>query len=131
MYFSITSWSHYTPIPQNHHTVVHVHEFFFLFTQSFHPLISSLPPPEPSACSLSVSLSPFSLLAQFVHYMPHMSEIIWHLSSTDCLISLSIMFSRSIHTVTKGKTFFFFLLPSSILMCKCPIVFSIPLPMDT
>ena len=28
----------YAPSPSNHHTVVHVHESFFLFAQSFHPL---------------------------------------------------------------------------------------------
>ena len=49
-----------------------------------------------------------------------MSEIIWYLSFPDWHISLSIVFSRSIHAVTKGKTFF--LWPSSIPLCKCPIV---------
>ena len=32
----------------------------------------------------------------------------WYLSFSDWLISLSIMISRSIHTVAKGKIFFFF-----------------------
>ena len=36
-----------------------------------------------------------------------MSEILWYFSFSDCLISLSIMFSRSIHTVAKVKTFGF------------------------
>ena len=43
-------------------------------------------------------------------------------SFSDWLISLSIMFSRSIHTVAKGKILFFFLCPKSIPLCKCPIV---------
>ena len=30
----------YSPSPRNHHTVVHVHESFFLFTESRHPLKS-------------------------------------------------------------------------------------------
>ena len=34
-----------------------------------------------------------------------MSEIIWYLSLSDWLISLSIMLSRSIHMVAKGKIF--------------------------
>ena len=32
-----------------------------------------------------------------------MSEIIWYLSFSDWLISLSIMFCKSIHAVAKGK----------------------------
>ena len=32
------------------------------------------------------------------------------------------MFSRSIHSVAKGKIFFFFLWPSRIPFCQCPIV---------
>ena len=40
---------------------------------------------------------------------------------SDWLISLSIMFSRSIHSVSKGNIFFIFM-PSSIPLCKCPIV---------
>ena len=61
------------------------------------------------------------LWVQFIHWIPHMSEIIWYLSFLDWLISLSIMFSRSIHAVTKVK-FPSFLWPSSIPWCKCPIV---------
>ena len=38
-------------------------------------------------------------------------------SFSDWLIALSIMFSRSIHAVTKGETFFF-LRPRSIPLCK-------------
>ena len=53
-------------LPSNHHTVVHVYEFplFFLFAQSLHPLNS---PSKLSSCSLSMSLSLFCLLVQFVH----------------------------------------------------------------
>ena len=47
-----------------HHTIVHVHESFFLFAQFPHPLTT--PSPELSACSLSVSLSLFCLLVHFV-----------------------------------------------------------------
>ena len=57
--------------------------------------------------SVSMSLFLFCLLVYFVHLIPHMSEIIWHLSFSDWLISLSIMFSRPIHTATKGKKILF------------------------
>ena len=68
------------------------------------------PPPNPhpaklSACPLSMSLSLFCLLIQFVHLMPHMSEIIWYLTFSDWLISLSIIFSRSIHAIAEGRVF--------------------------
>ena len=62
-------------------------------------------PPQLSACSLSVSLSLFCLLFQLVHQIPCKSEIIWYLSFSDWLISLSIMFSKSIYTAAKGKIF--------------------------
>ena len=42
-----------------------------------------------------------------------MSEIAWYLSFSDCLSSLSMMFSKSFHIVTEGKIFSF-LGPSSI-----------------
>ena len=71
VFFNIQS--PYTPTsPSNHHTVVHVHESFsFLLNPS-----TPSPPPQPSSCSPSMSLSPFSSLVQFVHQIPHMSEII-------------------------------------------------------
>ena len=90
--------------PHNHHTVVHVHECFFLLVQSLHPLNY---PFQLSSCSPFMSLSLFSLLVQFVYEIPHIGEIIWYFSFSDWLISLSIMFSRSIYTVTNGKIFFF------------------------
>ena len=65
-----------------------------------------VPPPltsplhRPIAVSLlSMSLSPLCLLVQFVHQIPHMNEIIWYLSFSDWLISLSIMFFRPKHAV--------------------------------
>ena len=51
-----------------------------------------------------------------------MSEIKWYLSFSDYLISLSIMFSRSIHAVAKGEISFFLWL-SSIPLCKCNTTF--------
>ena len=48
-------------------------------------------------------------------------EIIWYLSFTTWLISLSIMLSISIYAVLKGRAPFFLLY--SILLCKCTAVF--------
>ena len=49
-----------------------------------------------------MSLVIFCLLLSFVDYVPVKGEIIWYLSLTVWLISLSIMLSRSIHAVVKG-----------------------------
>ena len=43
----------------------------------------------------------------FVDYVPLIGEIIWYLSFTAWLISLSIILSSSIHTVTKGRSSLF------------------------
>ena len=108
-YFILFSvFFHYHCLPlyfpsNNHHTVVHVHESFILSAQSLQPLT----PPTTSCHLLSICES--VLLVQFVHYIPHMREIIRYLSSSDWLISLSIMLSRAIHTVAKGKIFFLFM----------------------
>ena len=50
----------------------------------------------------------FLLLFSFVDYVPVKGEIIWYLSLTARLISLSIMLSSSIHAVAKGTSSFFF-----------------------
>ena len=55
----------------------------------------------------SMSLVIFCLLFSFVDYVPVKGEIIWYLSLTTWLISLSIMLSRSIHAVAKGISPFF------------------------
>ena len=53
-------------LPSNHHTVVHVHDFFLYFPFFCSIPLLSHPAPQPyptlSACSLSVSLSLFCLL---------------------------------------------------------------------
>ena len=48
-----------------------------------------------------------SLLFSLVDYVPVKDEIIWYLSLTAWLISLSIMLSSSIHAVAKGISSFF------------------------
>ena len=50
----------------------------------------------------SMSLVIFCFLFYFVDYVPVKGEIIWYLSLTNWLISLSIMLSTSIHAVAKG-----------------------------
>ena len=62
--FSITMYPSSTPSPHHHHSVVHVHESFFLFARSVHPLTSH---PKLLACSISMSVSLFCLLVQSVH----------------------------------------------------------------
>ena len=95
----------YTPRPTNHHTVVHVHESFFLFAHSLHPLTFC-----PTSCHLfSIYESVFVLLVSSVcslgstYEWDHMVFVI-----SDWLFSLSMMFSMSIHTMSKGKFFVFF-----------------------
>ena len=84
--------------PHNHLFVVCVHEFFFLFGST------PSPPLLRGGCQPAVSpvLFLFCLLVQFVHQIQHVSEITCYLFSA-WLISLSVMFSRSIHAVAKGK----------------------------
>ena len=115
-------------------TDLYIHNLYYIFPLPFSPFIPSSPqqsphycpcpwvlfpfcsiPPFPHLfpqlaviCSPSMSLYPFCTLIQFVNWIPHLSEVIGHLSFSDWLISLCIMFSRSIHTVAECKTFFYF-----------------------
>ena len=50
-----------------------------------------------------------------------MSEIIWFLFFSDWLISLSMMFSRFIYAVAKGKIFYLFV-AEEYSIGICPIV---------
>ena len=49
--------------PSNHHTVAHVHESFFFFAQSLHPLTSL---PQDIICCPSMSLSQLCLFSLFI-----------------------------------------------------------------
>ena len=60
-----------------------------------------------SLFSISVSLVIFCFLVCFVDQFPFLGEIIWHLTFTTWIISLSIMLSSCIHVVTKGRSSFF------------------------
>ena len=84
-----------------------------LLSLSMCPLFRFL---DPSPCypplpSLMVTVSSLFLCLWFyfcfVDYVPLIGEIIWYLSFTAWLISLSIILSSSIHTVTKGRSSLF------------------------
>ena len=76
---------------------------------------NSLVPPSPPHTHLtttrqfppSMFLVVFCLLFSFVDYVAVKGEIIWYLSLTAWLISLSIMLSSFIHAVAKGISSFF------------------------
>ena len=82
-----------------------------LYSSSCKPLSPLSPPHSPLAIVtlflISMSLVVFCLLFSFVDYVPVKGEIIWYLSLTTWLISLSIMLSSSIHAVAKGISSFF------------------------
>ena len=82
------------------------------FISSSCKLLSPLSPPHSPVAIVklfltSMSLVIFSLLFSLVDYVPVKGEIIWYLSLTAWLISLSIMLSSSIHAVAKGISSFF------------------------
>ena len=82
-----------------------------LYSSSCKPL-SPLSPPHSflaivTLFLISMSLVIFCLLFSFVDYVPVKGEIIWYLSLTAWLISLSIMLSSSIHAVAMGISSFF------------------------
>ena len=60
-----------------------------------------------SLFSISMFLVIFCLLFSSVDYVPLKGEIMWYLSLTTWLISLSIMLSSSIHAVAKDISSFF------------------------
>ena len=77
-----------------------------LYSSSWKPFSPLSLPPSPLATVrlflTSMSLVIFCLLFSFVDYVPPKGELIWYLSLTTWLISLSIMLSSSIHAVAKG-----------------------------
>ena len=87
-------------------------------------------PPTPSACSLHLWVC-FCPACLFVFQIPHIREIIWHLSSSVWIISLSTIPSRSIHVVADAR-FHSFLWLSHTSLCKCTTSsLSTRLPRDT
>ena len=122
------------PIPQPHaaptvnsDTVVHVHgSFIHVLCPAPSPSFHHYPPPSPlvtfNLFHVSMPMVLFCSLVYFVCQITLISEIIWYLSFTAWLISLSIMLSSSTHAVAKGRSSFFLLL-CSILLCKYTTVF--------
>ena len=81
-----------------------LYRFFWKSFPPFHPIIPShLLSSTVNLFLISMSLVIFYLLVCFV---PLKGEIIRYLSLTAWLISLSIMLSRSIHAVAKGRSSF-------------------------
>ena len=82
-----------------------------LYSSSCNPLSSLSPPHSPLTIVrlflTSMSLVIFCLLFSSIAYVPVKGEIIWYLSLTSWLISLSIMLSSFIHAVAKGISSFF------------------------
>ena len=82
-----------------------------LYSSSWITFSPQSPPHLPLALDrlflISMCLVIFCLLFSFVDYVPVKGEILWYLSLTIWLISLSIMFSSSIHAVAKGRSSFF------------------------
>ena len=82
-----------------------------LYSSSWKPFSPPSPPNSPLAIVrlflTSMSLVIFCLLFSSVDYVPVKGEIIWYLSLTAQLISLSIMLSSSIHAVAKVISSFF------------------------
>ena len=94
----------------HHHTVVCVHgsciyDLWLILSPSF---IQPLPGTAVSLFHVSTPLFLFCSSLYFIHQIPHIGETIWHLPFSDWFISLSIIISRSIHAVAKGKSSFFF-----------------------
>ena len=92
--------------------LVIVHVSFIIIPVNPSPYSPIILPASPlwslSACSqFQCVLFHFGLLVRFVHYVLVKAEIIWYLSFTAWLISLSLMLSSSIHAVAKGRSSFF------------------------
>ena len=96
-----------------------------LYSSSWKPLSRLSPLPSPLVIVrlllTSMSLVIFCLLFSFVDYVPVKGEIIWYLSLTAWLISLSIMPSSSIQIVKRVGAPFSLL--HRIPLCKCTMVF--------
>ena len=101
-----------SPSSVNPLIVVCIHRSFrnTLWLIAWPSVIQSTPTPLAAVSLFHVSmiLFLFCSLVYCVQYIPHIIEIMWYFFFTGLLISLSIIFSRFIHAVTKGKSPFFF-----------------------
>ena len=99
------------PPSGNHHIILHVLGYYIyilcLISAFFHPVPHPHSPPTAvSLCTMYPCLW-FYFVCFFIGFHIQVRSYIWHLSSTNWLISLSIILSRSIHAVAKGKISFF------------------------
>ena len=90
------------------------------FDQSL-PLLSISPCLPLPHLQLSVYSVFLCLWFCFAHQIPFINELIWYLSFTAWLISLSMIVSSSNHAVTKGRNSCF------LLLCSIPLCFLIHL----
>ena len=104
------------PTPTKSTSLPHFHHPLWLcpwvlYSSSCKPHFPLSPPHSPPGyCYIVLNFngSGCILFAFFFYWLfPVKGEIIWYLSLTVCLISLSIMLSRSIHAVAKGISSFF------------------------
>ena len=115
--------SPHLPTPTSHPPSVHLLAlsmgplYMFLDPSPFFPYCPLLPTPLVTVrlFLITMSLVIFYLLVCFVDSVPLIGEIIWYLSFTAWLISLSMMLSSSIYAVAKGG--------SSFLLSFCCVVF--------
>ena len=105
---------HPTPVKPTSLPYLHPPPWFCpcdLYSSSCNPLFSLSPPHSPLPIVrlflTSMSLVIFCLLFSSVDYVPVKGQIIWYLSLTIWLISLSIMLSSFIHAVAKDISSFF------------------------
>ena len=101
-----------SPPPYLGSTPLVIVQMFFVIIlanpSNFSPIIPS--PPLSGHCQPVLNFSVlviFCLLTPFVDWVPVKHEIIWYLSFTTWLKSLSIMLSSSIHAVRKCRSSFF------------------------
>ena len=93
---------------------------YMFFDQSLPLLSTPIPFPTPPGSCQSVSCfhacGSVLFISLFCHQIPLIGEIIWYLSFTIWFTSLSMILSRSIHAIAKGRSSFFLSLHSLSLI---------------
>ena len=106
--------NHCSPLPlaiPHYHLcprVIHKCSLANFFTL-FHLVTPSIIPSDSCQFVPFVHTSVSIVFFYFVHKIQHISEMIRYLPFSDWLISLSLILSRSIHAVAKGKVSFSFM----------------------
>ena len=111
LFFPLHSPIHPQPLPSILPTLALSMSPLCMFLDDPSPIFPIIPLPTPPVTNSvffnSKSLFIFCLLVCFVDQVPIKGKITWYLSFTTWLISFSIMLSRSIHAVAKGRRSFF------------------------